>query len=482
MNVARQNSVDLKKIRRIHFVGIKGVAMTALAIYVKEMGISVSGSDISEVFPTDETLAKAGIRPSVGFDAGFLRESKPDMVVYTGAHGGYDNPQVAAAGEYGIPAVAHGKALGMFMGDHRQVSIAGSHGKTTTSAMIATILTNAGIDASYAIGCGEIFGLGLPGHWGKSNVFVVEADEYVTDPTHDPTPRFLWQNPEILVTTNIDFDHPDVFSSLHEVQDAFVGLQKQQVGEKVTIVNYDDQASHCLIKPNVNSVITYGMSPHADFRVSHIGCSEGRTFFTLYKSETQIGEFSLKVAGKHNALNAAAAALACSSVGVSWQNIRTGLMAFRGTKRRFEFLATINGVTYYDDYAHHPREIRATIDAVRQWHPRHRIVIVFQPHTYTRTQALLGEFAQCFTGSNLVLITDIYASSREHPTGNITARSLVEEASRFHSNILYAKDKKTVASMLTKLGISGDIVVFMGAGSIFNWAHELVRQFSQKDG
>ncbi|MBI3342632.1 UDP-N-acetylmuramate:L-alanyl-gamma-D-glutamyl-meso-diaminopimelate ligase, partial [Candidatus Gottesmanbacteria bacterium] len=216
----------LQQSKRIYFVGIKGVAMAALAIWAKESGKLVAGSDVGEEFPTDEELKKAEIPVHEGFDEAHLAAFKPDLVIYTGAHGGRDNLQVQEAIKRGVASVPHGKALGMVMEGKRQISVAGSHGKTTTSAMIATILTEAKLDPSYAIGCGSIKGLGAAGHAGKGEWFVAEADEYVTDPGHDRTPRFLWQKPEVLVVTNIDYDHPDVYQDLSAVQQAFVALQK----------------------------------------------------------------------------------------------------------------------------------------------------------------------------------------------------------------------------------------------------------------
>src|SRR3990167_9235549 len=187
----------MDKIKRIYFVGIKGVAMAALAIWAKEAGKIAAGSDVGDEFPTDEELKKAGIALHEGFEKKDLAAFQPDLVIYTGAHGGRDNLQVQEAIKLGIPVLPHGKALGMVMEGKRQISVAGSHGKTTTSAIIATILTEAGLDPSYAIGCGSIRGLGAAGHAGKGDWFVAEADEYVTDPGHDARSRFLWQKPEV---------------------------------------------------------------------------------------------------------------------------------------------------------------------------------------------------------------------------------------------------------------------------------------------
>jgi UDP-N-acetylmuramate--alanine ligase len=458
-------NIQWDTIRRIHFVGIKGVAMAALAVWAKEAGYRVSGSDTSEEFPTDEVLMKAKISV-VGFDAKNITNIHPDVVIYTGAHGGCDNDEVVAATALSIPVLPHGKALGLIMEGNKQVSVAGSHGKTTTTAMIATILTDAGMDPSYAIGCGEIRGLGLPGHKGKKDIFVAEADEYVTDPNHDTTPRFLWQHPDILVVTNVDFDHPDAYISLAAVQDAFVKLQKQS---KLTIANADDAASKVL-----DSSITYGFSPNAEFRVTNVRFGEERTFFTLSQRDIKIGEFTLKVPGRHNAMNATAAAVAAKQLGLSWEQIAKGLRTFVGTKRRFEFVGTIGNTRVYDDYAHHPVQIKAQLAAVREWFPRRRIIVVFQPHTYSRTKALMSEFSHAFTDAQKVILTDIYSSARETDTMGITGKTLVEETAKHHTGVMYGPDFSHVSALLRQHMQPDDIILFMGAGSISTWGKQFV--------
>ncbi|MEK7119802.1 MAG: cyanophycin synthetase [Patescibacteria group bacterium] len=427
--------IKLDQARRIYFVGIKGVAMAALAIWAKEAGKIVTGSDVAEEFPTDEELKKVRIDVHEGFDGVHLVAFKPDLVIYTGAHGGRDNPQVLEAIKRGIASVPHGKALGLAMEGRRQISVAGSHGKTTTSAMIATILTQAGLDPSYAIGCGSIRGLGAAGHAGKGNWFVAEADEYVTDPGHDATPRFLWQKPEVLVVTNIDYDHPDVYFDLEAVQQAFVALQRKS---KLTIMNADDPASSVLASGE--NVETFGLSE-------------------------KLSELKLQVAGVHNRLNAAAAAVVCERIGIAWDVIKQGLERFGGTKRRLEKLGEVRGARIYDDYAHHPKEIEATIAAIRTLHPKSRLIVVFQPHTYSRTKALLHDFSRALAQADIALVTDIYASARETQTEEGLARRL---------GGVYAPTRNDVSLWLAKELKAGDVIVFMGAGDIYQWARTMI--------
>lgn len=467
-------NIDINKFKRIHFVGIKGVAMTALAVWAKEAGYTVTGSDVEEVFPTDEVIAKAKITTQSDFSASNLgAHIKPDLVIYTGAHGGKENAEVVEAEALGIPTLPHGKALGLIMADKKQVSVAGSHGKTTTTAMIATVLSHAGYDPSWAVGCGEIRGLGLPGHFGKGDIFVAEADEYITDPSHDKTPRFLWQHPDILVVTNIDFDHPDAYASLTDVQDAFVALKGQQKGEKLTIINADDKESSLLIHGNT---LTYGTSSGSQFQVTGVRFGEERTFFTLVQNGMTIREFALKVPGKHNALNGAAAAIACKQLGLSWEQITRGLLAFGGTKRRFELVGEVGGMKVIDDYAHHPKEIMATLAAARRWYPKQRIFAVFQPHTYSRTKALLSEFAGAFRDAYEVILTDIYASARETGTLGISGKTLVAETMKRHRNVSYAPGFGAVQKLLLAHAKPNDVIIFMGAGSIYSWGRRLINE------
>lgn len=428
----------VNKSKRIYFVGIKGVAMAALAIWAKEAGKTVAGGDVMEEFPTDEELKKAGIVVHDGFNEAHLAAFQPDMVIYTGAHSGRDNPQVVYAKEHAIPSLPHGKALGLAMKRKRQISIAGSHGKTTTSAMIATILTEAGLDPSYAIGCGSIRGLGAAGHAGRGDWFVAEADEYVTDPGHDATPRFLWQKPEVLVVTNIDFDHPDVFSDLAAVQKVFVGLQQKQVGQKLTVINANDPASAVLASGE--NVVTFGFSK-------------------------KLSELKLQVPGAHNMLNAAAAVASCSGIGIGWEAIKRGLERFGGTKRRLEKLGEFRGALVYDDYAHHPKEIEATIAALRDQYPKKRLIVVFQPHTYSRTKALLTDFTRALARADIAIVTDIYASARETQTEEGLAQRL---------GGVYIPTRNDVSEWLAKERKEDDVIVFMGAGDIYKWARKMI--------
>ena len=256
------------KKKHIHFVGIKGVGMAPLAILAKEAGFTVTGCDIPEEFITDEPLQKAGIQPFQYFSKDHL--NNVSLVITTGAHGGFDNEEVQEARRKNIRVMTQGEAVGYFMSgepfhrvDIEGISVSGSHGKTTTTAMIATLLRNT--DPSYLVGTSSLAPLGLPGRYGKGRYFIAEADEYVTEPTHDSTPKFLWQHPAILVITNIEFDHPDVYNSIDEVRSAFQRFVNQLPKDGILIVSGDDRQLSKILTNYPGKKITYGFSPKNDY-------------------------------------------------------------------------------------------------------------------------------------------------------------------------------------------------------------------------
>lgn len=462
------------KKNHIHFIGIKGVAMTALAIVAKEKGFNVTGSDIAEQFVTDAVLNRNGIIPFVNFSADNLKE-KPDLVIVTGAHGGINNPESVSAKEMGIRTIMHGQALGQFMDEKIGISVCGCHGKTTTSALISAILDLSGFKPSFAVGCGDIPVLHNPGRSGLGKYFVAEADEYVTCPGVDKTPRFMWQNPKIIVMTNIDFDHPDVYDSIEEVKKAYLGFTQKLKKDGLLIACIDDKNISQMINNIEAKVITYGLSPKADYRPIDISFEEEVVYFSLINNGFNLGRFTLHIPGIHNVLNATAGIIACLEAGVDIEKIRLALSKFTGTKRRFEKVKEKDGIKIYDDYAHHPTEISATLKAARSWFPKNRITVVFQPHTYSRTKALKNEFSKCFSLADEVLICDIYSSSREKLDPEINSKILVEIISKNHKNIKYIGNPNDVIEYLDKKLISGDIVFTMGAGDIYKIADKILK-------
>ncbi len=471
----------MKKIKKIHFVGIKGVGVTPLAIIASQAGFDVSGSDIEEEFITDEMLKKAKITPLIGFDEKNV-EGK-DLVITTGAHGGFENPENVKAKELGIPVWTQGKAVGRFMEGSlfgrkfEGISVSGSHGKTTTTAMIATILLENKHDPSFLIGTGYIPSLGLSGHYGKGKFFVAEADEYATEPNFDKTPKLLWQKPKIGVITNIEFDHPDLYSSMDQIRKAFLEFSNNIVEKGILIACGDDSETSKLLNEYNKSFITYGFSKLCDFYIEKLSIEQDKMFFWVNAKDTSLGEFSINVTGEHNALNALCAITVCLELGLSIEQIKKGLNKFKGTKRRFEFIGDIpTGASLYDDYAHHPTEIKKTLSAFKKAFPKKKIICIFQPHTYSRTKSLFEQFVSSFADADGVILVDIYASLREEVDNSVSSKLLADNISRIHKNVLYIPKLEDVVEYVDQKGFDKDyILITMGAGNIYKIYEDLIK-------
>lgn len=463
----------MKKKKHIHFVGIKGVGMTPLAIIAKEAGFTVTGSDIDEEFITDEALKKAGIIPFIGFDP--IHITKPDLVITTGAHGGFDNVEVKKAKELGIEVLTHGQAVGVFMEgkifnkSFRGISVAGTHGKTTTSGMLAVILHENRMDPSFVIGTGCVGSLGAPGHFGKGKYFIAEADEYATEPKYDKTPKFLWQHPQIAIFTNIEFDHPDVYASLDDISLEFLKFANQLPDKGVLITCGDDREIQKLIKKCKKRVITYGFSPDNNYVITKAAISGEHMFFWISAYGSNLGEFMLKVVGEHNALNALAAIIAGIEAGLTIEKIKPALLKFTGSKRRLEFIGQLlSGAKIYDDYAHHPTEIKKTLLALRQQYPRKKIVVFFQPHTFSRTKKLFDDFTRAFESVDTVALIDIYPSLREPFDTTVSSKILSEVMEKYHKDVVYLPKLGDATNyILEKKFRSDTILITMGAGDIY---------------
>ncbi|MBI2430682.1 MAG: UDP-N-acetylmuramate--L-alanine ligase [Candidatus Levybacteria bacterium] len=469
----------MSKIKSIHFVGIKGVGMAPLAIIAKEAGFRVSGCDIKEEFITDEPLQKAGIIPIVGFSKNHIRSC--DLIITTGAHGGFDNLEVVSAREQGIPIWTQGEAVGKFMEgeifNRKQfgISITGSHGKTTTTAMLATVLKQAGMDPSYIVGTGIVPSLGSNGHYGRGKYFVAEADEYATEPSYDKTVKFLWQRPEIAIFTNIELDHTDLYPSVDVIREAFLQFANQLPLKGVLIAYGSDPQVHKLLREFRGHSITYGFTQDNDFAITRVSNSDAQTFFWLSNKGNSLGEFTLSIPGEHNTLNATAAIIASLECGISIDLIKRGLIKFVGSKRRFEYVGTLpSGALLYDDYAHHPTEIKKTLSAFRKRFPKYKLVCFFQPHTYSRTKSLFDQFVSSFNAADTVIISNIYSSLRERPDPTISSKLLVDGIRKFHKEALFLPELYDVVEYIKRQQYGKDtVVITMGAGDIYKIGQKL---------
>lgn len=458
--------------KRVYLVGIKGVAMTSLAVYLKERGDFVTGSDIEAEYQTDMILKKYHIEAKKGFSNQNI-DKKYDEVIVTGAHGGMTNIEARQALQLKIPTYMHGKYLGMLMRDKFGISISGCHGKTTTSSLISFLLTKSGLNPSYLVGTAEINGLGPGGHFDKSRYLIAEADEYMTCPLTDKTPRFMWQKPKILVITNIEFDHPDAFANIREVKDAFFNFVDNLSDDTLVVACIDDENVRNLLLNIRQTKITYGFSPQADFQIERYHFDQGIGFMRVKSKQLDLGEYMLQIPGRHNLLNSLASLIVGQQVGVSRENIKNYLTQYTGCKRRFEKIGEAGNLLLYDDYAHHPTEVSSTIQAAKEWFKNRRIMVIFQPHTFSRTKALFQEFSKSFIQADYVLITDIFPSAREKEDKSINSHLLTIAINNNRKNAYYIKSKEEALSILNKKIESNDLIITMGAGDIYLWHEDL---------
>jgi UDP-N-acetylmuramate--alanine ligase len=435
--------------------------MSGLAEILRTLRFDVSGSDLKEG-ETTRRLARLGVRIDVGHRA--QNTEGADVVVYSSAIQA-SNPELLQAKRAGIPVVSRAEMLAELMRVKYGVAIAGSHGKTTTTSLVATILSAAGFDPTVVVG-GRMAALGTNARLGEGDLLVAEADE--------SDGSFLRLTPTIAVVTNIDPEHLDHYGTHEKLKEAFV--------EFVEKVPFYGLAVLCLDHPDVQLMlprvqrrhVTYGLSPQADYSARHVEYAGTSVRFSGYRRGEPLGEFNLRMPGIHNVLNALAAIAVGDELAVPIDVMKESLAQFHGVARRFTVVGEIDGVALVDDYGHHPAEIRATLAAARRAY-NGRVITVFQPHRYTRTQSLFDEFARAFNDCDELLVVPVYAAG-EQPIAGVSAGRLAEAiATHGHHNVRYFDDLNLVAETLAADLTSGDVIVALGAGDV-NKVLRLVQQ------
>jgi len=467
--------MELSKLKHIHFTGIKGVGMTALALCINDLGIRTTGSDVDEEFVTDEVLEKHNIKWNKGFGEKNLFP-KPDLVIYTAAHGGVLNPEVQKAIELGIPTISYAEFLAEIANKKDVIGICGVGGKTTTTSMITVLLYEAGLNPSFAVGVGDIFPINKSGSYDKkSKYFICEADEYAVSPGVDNRAKFLLLDPKILVVTNIEYDHPDIYRSEVETLKTFRKLFEKLPHDGLLVASIDNPKVSKVIKDLDKNILTYGINKDADYQIKDIRYTAGESVFSIYSKNENKGfeDIKIKLPGEFNILNATAAFIVGLHLNIHVSDLKKGLAAYRGCRRRFEKMGKFGGAIFYDDYAHHPSEIKATLKAVRDWYPGKRVVAIFQPHTYTRTKALLKDFSSAFGEADMVGIMDIYLSARESKDETISAKILADMIRGKQKDTYYLGNQKETVNWINDNVKEGDIVLTMGAGDIFHLYKQL---------
>ncbi|MFL7808734.1 MAG: UDP-N-acetylmuramate--L-alanine ligase [Anaerolineae bacterium] len=445
----------------IHLVGIGGIGLSAIARVLHGWGHPVTGSDRQASALTD-ALAAEGIGVQIGHNAAHVPAS--GIVVVSSAVPS-SNPEVVEARRRGLPVLKREQFLAALTAGKETIAVAGTHGKTTTSAMIAWILMEAGLDPTFVVG-GVMQNLHTNARAGAGPYFVIEADEY--------DKAFLGLTPSVAVLTALEHDHPDEYPTFADMRAAYVSFVARLVPRGLLVVCGDDRAALALGidatgGPGGQRVTTYGLTREWDWWADPVPGEDARELgssavFEVWHDGVRLGPCALQVPGEHNVLNALAAIAASSEVGVPFGTASAALTRFRGTERRFEVKGHAAGVTVVDDYAHHPTAVRVTIEAARRKYPGRPLWVVFQPHTYSRTAALLDSFATAFEGADHVLVTEIYAA-REVNTLGVSGRDLV--ARMAHPDVRFVPGLDDVVQILLREVAAGAVVLTLGAGTSY---------------
>ena len=456
---------EFTDLSRVHFVGIGGAGMSGIAEILLEYELEVSGCDQASSEVTDR-LRQLGATIHEGHSPEHLQNAELVVISSAVADG---NPEVQAARLRGIPVVRRAEMLGELMRLKYGIAVAGTHGKTTTTSLIGTLLTEAALDPTVIVG-GRLRLSGTGARLGRSQYLVAEADEFDRS--------FLRLTPVIAVVTTIDRDHLDTYRDLGEIADAFVTFASRVPFFGRVIVCLDDpQVRQILPRLADRRIVTYGLSPQAELSAVDVEpLAWGSRFAVRSLRGGLLGQIELPVPGRHNVLNALAAMAVGLSLRIGWETMAAALAGFKGVHRRFEPMGSWRGATVVDDYAHHPTEVAATLDAARQTFPRARVHAVFQPHLFSRTRDLAEEFGNALLGADRAVVTDVYPS-REAPLPGVTGELVVDAARRSgHRNVAYCRHWREVPPVLAAEVAPGDVVLTLGAGDINRLASQLVAE------
>lgn len=452
----------------LHFTGAGGIGMSGLAEVLHRMGCRVTGSDAKQS-PSTERLAALGIPVAIGHAAENLPADSVALIVTSAV--GEGNPEYAEARRRGMPIVRRGELLAELMHPKRAAAVAGSHGKTTTSSMLASIAVDAGLDPTAAIGSTVPALSGSNARLGAGEWFIAESDE--------SDGSFLLLSPDVGIITNIDREHLDHYGSFEAVRAAFLQFSNNVPHDGTVIACADDPVTVETLAASRRRVLWYGRSGQAAVRITGESCDASGSSFHL-SLEGRRFDVCLPVVGRHNVLNATAALAAASLMGVSDEAAFSAISRFRGPGRRMERVGSACGVNVIDDYGHHPTEVRATLEALRMLNPS-RLVVVFQPHRYTRTAALMDEFAGAFGAADLVFILDIYAAS-EQPVAGVTGEALAKRIKDAgHPGVAYAGSLDDAPSATITALREGDLLVTLGAGSVTGLGPRLLTMLRERE-
>ncbi len=441
-----------KKNQHIHFVGIGGIGMSGIAELLLNLGYRVSGSDLKASDIT-QRLSSLGASVYHGHEKKNLKDA--DVVVISSAVRS-DNPEVRQAHDRNIPVIPRAEMLGELMRLKYGIAIAGAHGKTTTTSLIAAVLEYGGFDPTVVIG-GKLRKTNTNAFLGAGDFLVAEADE--------SDGSFLTLPPTIAVVTNIDREHLDYYSGIDQIKSCFLQFLNKVPFYGLCLICLDDEHLQSIIPHMEKRIMTYGRASQADLQARDISFEGFSTAFTAFLRERKLGRITMRLPGSHNVLNALAAIGVGLELDIPFATIRKALREFRGIQRRFQMLGQRRGITLIDDYAHHPTEIKMTLKAARQLGAR-RVVVLFQPHRYSRTQHLFNEFMTAFYDADVLIVTGIYAAS-EQPIAGVTSERFYEGLREYgHKNVLHARDLQQAEKLVLATLEPGDVFLTLGAGDV----------------
>jgi UDP-N-acetylmuramate--alanine ligase len=448
--------------RIIHFTGIGGIGMSGIAEVLHNLGYEVTGSDIRES-ETTARLRELGIKIFIGHDEKNINHAH---VVVTSSAVSITNPEVVAAKDRGVPVIPRAEMLAELGRLKYGILIAGAHGKTTTTSLIATLLGEGGLDPTVVIG-GKLKAMGSNARLGQGEFLVAEADE--------SDGSFLKLSPTIAVITNIDREHMDYFGNIENIKAAFLEFINKIPFYGVAIVCKENEHTREIIPQIRRRVLTYGLSHDSDMYARNISHAGVRTNFEAILKGESLGLFSLPVPGVHNVLNSLAAILTAMELQMPLEKIRSALAGFSGIQRRFEFRGEAKDVRVFDDYGHHPVEIRAVLKAARECFSDRRIIVIFQPHRYTRTRDLMGDFALSFGAADMLYVMDIYAAS-ETPIEGVSSEALIAKMRDVgFTNAAHILDRKEMVRKVLAELKPGDVVMTLGAGDVYKLGEEILK-------
>jgi UDP-N-acetylmuramate--alanine ligase len=445
----------------IHFVGIGGIGMSGIAELLINLGYTVSGSDL-KLSPITQRLEQKGAKIFQGHSKGQIEGAN---VIVTSSAISQENPEVVQAKQMVIPIIPRAEMLAELMRIKYSIAVSGAHGKTSTTAMISQILNTAGLDPTVIIG-GLLQGLDTNALHGNGDFIVAEADE--------SDGSFLKYSPAIAAVTNIDLEHLDFYKDIEDIKDTFVQFINSVPFYGLAILCLDNEHVQDILPRILVRYTTFGMSAQSDLQAREISFLDGKSRFSVFHQNINLGEINLNIAGQHNISNALAGIATALELKIPFATIKKALEEIQGVKRRLEIKANKKGILVMDDYGHHPTEIRATLTAVRESYPEKRLIVVFQPHRYTRTQGLFDEFTRSFYQSAVLIVLPIYAAS-EDPIPGVDSKTLCDGIKAHgHKDVTFAPDFTQALSMVSHKAGKDDLVLTLGAGDIYTLGERLV--------